>query len=182
MEKNIYIIRHCKAAGQYPEAELTEAGQEQAQELADFLKGTEINRIISSPYLRAKKTIAPFAEETGMEVEIDSRLAERTLDPNAVPDWVQWMKDSFNDLTIRDVGGESGNEATERIAGVINDIVESDVENTAIVTHGGMITLLLHQYDESIGFDQWKAISNPDVYVLRVSDEQAQFERLWGTR
>ncbi|WLV25339.1 histidine phosphatase family protein [Aciduricibacillus chroicocephali] len=179
MEKNIYIIRHCKAKGQYPEAELTEAGQEQAKELAAFLKDIKIERIISSPYLRAKQTIAPFAEAESIEVEIDSRLAERTLDPNAVPDWLQWMKDSFKDLEIRDVGGESGKEATERIAGVIHDIVAGDVENTAVVTHGGMTTLLLRQYDEGIGFDQWKALSNPDVYVLTVSDEEVRYERLW---
>ncbi|WP_143001413.1 histidine phosphatase family protein [Tenuibacillus multivorans] len=36
MEKVIYVVRHCKATGQAPEWELTEQGQQQAQDLAAF--------------------------------------------------------------------------------------------------------------------------------------------------
>jgi len=179
MQKNIYIIRHCKAEGQFPDAALTEAGQKQAEELADFLSGLQVDRVISSPFLRARHTIAPYAERTGKEVEIDSRLAERHLEPDLATDWLAWMKASFTDMDLRDAGGESGGEATNRIADVIHDIVESDVEHTAIVTHGGMITLLLHQYDEQIGFDQWQGLSNPDVFELNVSDGRVSFRRLW---
>lgn len=179
MEKNVYIVRHCKAEGQYADAALTETGQEQTKALADFLAGLKIDRIISSPFLRARQTIAPFAEKAGMEVEIDDRLAERHLEPDRVPDWLEWMKESFHNLELRDAGGESGNEATKRIADVIEDIKASDVENTLIVTHGGMITLLLHQYDERIGFAEWKGLSNPDVYKMRLSDDHVEYERIW---
>jgi len=179
MEKNIYIIRHCKAEGQYPEATLTAEGHEQSKRLADFLSDLKIDRIISSPFLRARQTIAPFAEQVGMDVEIDSRLAERNLDPTFVSDGMKWMKESFTNLELRDAGDESGSEATERIAGVIKDICESDIENTMIVTHGGMITLLLKQYDESVGFDEWLGLSNPDVYVMRVAGDSFGFNRVW---
>jgi len=179
MEQNIYIIRHCKAEGQYPDAALTEEGNGQTRELAEFLKDIQVDRIISSPFLRAKETIKPFAQKAGMEVEIDSRLAERHLDPSIVPDWLEWMRNSFTDLNLRDAGSESGYEATRRIAGVINDIIASDVENTVVVTHGGMITMLMHQYDESIGFEQWKNLSNPDVYAMKITDDHVSFNRIW---
>jgi len=179
MKKKIYIIRHCKAEGQFPDAALTEVGQKQAEKLADFLSDIKVERLLSSPFLRAQQTIAPYAEQTGMKVELDSRLAERHLDPEAVSDWLEWMKNSFTDLSLRDAGGESGEEATQRIAGVIDDIIASDAENTMIVTHGGMITLLLHQFNVQVGFEQWKALSNPDVYVLNVLDGNVTYERLW---
>jgi len=38
--KRIYLVRHCKAAGQEPEAPLTEEGVTQAERLADFFAGT----------------------------------------------------------------------------------------------------------------------------------------------
>jgi len=33
----LFLIRHCKATGQHPDADLTSEGQEQAQALAEFL-------------------------------------------------------------------------------------------------------------------------------------------------
>nr|WP_328797411.1 histidine phosphatase family protein [Lysinibacillus sphaericus] len=47
---NIYVIRHCLAQGQSPDAPLTQTGIRQAESLADFFKDTTIHRIFSSPF------------------------------------------------------------------------------------------------------------------------------------
>lgn len=47
MNKIIYIIRHCEATGQAPDASLTEKGKEQAKKLAVFLSGKKL--IVSFP-------------------------------------------------------------------------------------------------------------------------------------
>ena len=36
MLKKIYVIRHCEAEGQSPEAQLTDRGLEQALDLSEF--------------------------------------------------------------------------------------------------------------------------------------------------
>lgn len=41
----LYLIRHCSAAGQEPDAPLTEAGHEQAHLLRDFFHEIPIDRI-----------------------------------------------------------------------------------------------------------------------------------------
>jgi 2,3-bisphosphoglycerate-dependent phosphoglycerate mutase len=51
--KNIYLIRHCEASGQEPEAKLTNEGIKQAQKLCSLLKDEEIKYIQSSPFERA---------------------------------------------------------------------------------------------------------------------------------
>ena len=61
-EKKIYLIRHCKATGQEPSAELTNEGKEKALELIPLLYKLNIDHIISSPYKRAIQTITPFSE------------------------------------------------------------------------------------------------------------------------
>lgn len=71
------------------------------------------------------------------------------------------------DLKYKD--GGSSNEAKNRIVEVVNDIVESHSENTIIVAHGGIISLLLNHYDQNFGFEEWKSLSNPDVYQLKIS-------------
>ncbi|WKL00703.1 histidine phosphatase family protein [Paenibacillus amylolyticus] len=51
--KSIYLIRHAKATGQEPHAELTNEGIRQAEKLADILAHHSITYIVSSPWKRA---------------------------------------------------------------------------------------------------------------------------------
>lgn len=84
--KQVYIVRHCKAAGQEPDAPLTETGAKQAVELAEFFSGKEVDFILSSPFERAYRTITPLADRIGLDVALDNRLAERVLSSNNYED------------------------------------------------------------------------------------------------
>ena len=101
MTKNIYIIRHCEATGQSAKAPLTEKGFKQASVLANFISGLKIDKIISSPYVRALQSIKPFAEENNLEVEIDERLGERILSSVSFPDWLEKLEATVTDLDMK---------------------------------------------------------------------------------
>ncbi|MBO0992694.1 histidine phosphatase family protein [Bacillus sp. SD088] len=180
MNKNIYIIRHCEAKGQSPDSLLTEKGFMQAKALADFLSDMKVDRIISSPFLRAIQTIKPFAEKMDLDIETDSRLTERVLSSMSFPDWQEKLETTFEDMDLKYEGGESSNEAQNRIVEVLNDILASDSEHILIVAHGGIISLLLRQYDQNFGFEQWKKLSNPDVYLVRILQKDCYIKRLWA--
>jgi 2,3-bisphosphoglycerate-dependent phosphoglycerate mutase len=89
MSQILYLVRHCQASGQEPDAPLTEIGQQQAilrrrhsvNALADWLCEVSIGRIISSPFIRAYRSIVPLSEYLGLTIEIDDRLVERVLSP-----------------------------------------------------------------------------------------------------
>ena len=76
------VLRHASAGdrrrwdGDDRLRPLDERGQRQAAELVDELSPLEIRRIVSSPYARCVQTVEPLAEELGLEVELDDRLAE----------------------------------------------------------------------------------------------------------
>ncbi|WP_059172443.1 histidine phosphatase family protein [Bacillus sp. FJAT-27445] len=178
--RTIFLIRHCQAEGQEPEARLTEAGEKQARELAAFLKNSQIDYIVSSPFERAVSTIGPFAVEAGIEVETDERLSERVLSGAPHPDWLNMLKKSFNDPDLAFDGGESGGAAAKRGVEVIIEVQGKPAENVAIVTHGNLMALILKHYDESYGFEQWKALSNPDVYEIHIDGEKTKIKRIWG--
>lgn len=78
------LIRHCESIGQAPEAPLTEHGRAQALALAAHLAQHPIDYVVSSPYVRACETIAPFAGRAQLAVHIDERLAERRLSPEPI--------------------------------------------------------------------------------------------------
>ncbi|MBW4539579.1 MAG: histidine phosphatase family protein [Myxacorys chilensis ATA2-1-KO14] len=47
----LYLVRHCQATGQKPDAPLTEIGQQQAIALADWLGATQIERVLNPMYI-----------------------------------------------------------------------------------------------------------------------------------
>ncbi|SHG29796.1 histidine phosphatase family protein [Ornithinibacillus halophilus] len=181
MNKNIYIIRHCEATGQPSESPLTEKGFTQAKKISEFLSDKQVDRIISSPYLRAVQSIKHYATSKDLDIETDNRLTERVLSSTYFPDWMDKLEATFKDMDLTYEGGESSNEAMKRIVEVVNDVVASRSRNTIIVAHGGIISLLLHHYDKNFGFEAWKRLSNPDVYQLSITSEETHIKRLWTT-
>jgi len=178
--KNIYIIRHCEAVGQPPESPLTERGLKQSNDLADFFDNITVDRIISSPYKRAIQTIQPLANQLNIEIEIDSLLKERVLSTNQLSDWFEKLKQTFEDFHIKFEGGESSKEALKRIVEVVDNVLKSEFENTIIVTHGNVMSLLLNHYNKEFGFAEWSSLSNPDIYLLKSDGNEITFERLWS--
>lgn len=181
--KNIYLIRHCKAFGQPAEAELTEVGLAQAQELKNYLLKYNINYIVSSPYVRAIKTITPFAEHLNLKINIDERVREKLLLPYVVEDYTPYLLAAYEDMDITFEGGESSNQATKRAIEALNDTLKLEEENVAVVTHGELFSLIMRYFDKVSGFDFWKNLSNPDVYLLRFESSDINsiidIKRIW---
>ena len=175
----LYLIRHCQAEGQEPEAQLTAEGHEQAGKLAVFLEKYNINRIISSPFRRAIQTITPFAQKQNLEIEVDERLKERILSSEHLTDWFEKLKRSFEEEDLKFTGGESSKEATKRIGSFITEISKMQTDPIAIVTHGNLSALLLNSLSQDFGFDNWLSLSNPDVYLLENHSGDFAYKRIW---
>jgi 8-oxo-dGTP diphosphatase len=78
----VYLVRHARA-GKRGEWEgddrlrpLDERGMRQAQGLIEQLSGREIERILSSPYVRCVETVEPLAEARGLPLEPEEAFAE----------------------------------------------------------------------------------------------------------
>lgn len=176
--KKVYVVRHCAAEGQSSESPLTATGCRQANELATFFDNVKVERIISSPYKRAIQTIQPLAERLNIEIEMKSQLEERVLSTEPLPDWFEKLRKTFDNPDLKFEGGESSEEAANRIMEVVEDVFKSEFENTIIVTHGNLMALLLNHYNKEFGFDQWANLSNPDIYLLNSDSNGVTFERI----
>ena len=176
MEKTIYLVRHCQATGQEPDVELTEEGKKQAQELVRFFETRTIQHIISSPFTRAIQSIKPLADSQGLKIEIDGRLAERRLISETLTDWLERLEDSIEDLELKMAGGESSREVTK----VGMAVLEAAQDGTVLSTHGNIIGLLLKRIDGLRGFKEWKELSHPDVYEVKVEKGNYFARRIWS--
>lgn len=176
--KKIYVIRHCKAEGQPAESPLTKEGFSQAEALSTFFDNVKIERIISSPYKRAIQTVEPLSKRLNVEVEINDYLKERLLSNEPLSNWLEKLRKTFDNPNLKFAGGESSKEAVNRIVGVVESAFKSDIENTIIVTHGNLMALLLNYYNQQFGFEEWAALGNPDIYLLKSDRNEITYERI----
>ncbi|MED1092272.1 histidine phosphatase family protein [Bacillus paramycoides] len=178
--KKIIVMRHCSATGQERNAELTNEGRDQSNTLAKFLieNHLQIDYIISSPFVRAIDSIRPYALQANLPVQEDERLAERILSTVSMDDWLQKLEYTFSDIDIAFSGGESTKQAMDRAISLIQEVLKLEHDTTLLVTHGNLLTLVLKHFDHTIGFGEWKALTNPDIYEITI-DEQSIIKRLW---
>jgi 2,3-bisphosphoglycerate-dependent phosphoglycerate mutase len=175
---SLLLVRHCQTTGQSADDPLTELGHAQAAALTEFLAGFPVARLISSPYTRARQSIAPFAARSGLPVAVDPRLAERTIAPARLPlpNWRELVERAFVDPDHREPGGESGRDVLDRVWAAVTEAADGD-GLAALVGHGHAFGLLLHAIDPRFGFAGHAAMTNPDVY--RLERAPWRFERLW---
>src|SRR5699024_1548775 len=108
-------------------------------------------------------------------------LHERVLSIEPVDDWLNELEHSFQNPNYRLPGGESSNDAIERINDSLENIFENDdVSDIALVTHGNLLTLLLSQYDPSFNFEKWKRLQNPDIFLIHYDHGVQSIEHLWN--
>jgi 2,3-bisphosphoglycerate-dependent phosphoglycerate mutase len=181
MNTTIYLIRHCQATGQEPDAVLTAEGERQAEKLADFLSDVPIARIVSSPFVRAVQSIKPLAHRLRLQIETDPFLQERILSDSPLPHWRENLRQTFEQLDLRFPGGESSREAMQRASAAVQDILlhQQPTEVIAIVSHGNLSTLLLKHFDEAIGFSTWEAMTTPDVFCIQPDEAGVSITRIW---
>jgi 2,3-bisphosphoglycerate-dependent phosphoglycerate mutase len=178
MSHILYLVRHCQASGQEPDAPLTEIGQQQAIALADWLREVSIKRIISSPFTRAYQSIVPLSEYLGLTIEVDDRLIERVLSPVPLDNWREQLAKTFIYLDLSFEGGESSRTAMMRGVSVVNQAMQQTTDPVVFVTHGNLMTLILKHFNERVGFAEWENLRNPDVYCIQFKGEEACTARM----
>jgi 2,3-bisphosphoglycerate-dependent phosphoglycerate mutase len=162
----LYLVRHCQSSGQAPDAPLTDLGHEQARRLAETLQPLGIARIVASSYLRAVQTVEPLAQLLGLAVETDDRLTERVLSTEPLDDWRQHLQAAWDDHDRVLPGGESSRQAMARGLASLCEVVADPRQPVVVVSHGNLISLLLHAFDGRPGFATWEALSNPDLFEV----------------
>jgi alpha-ribazole phosphatase len=140
---------------------LNDRGRQQAARLAEHLKATEqVEAVYCSDLLRAHETAAIVARPFQIEPVSDSRLREfhfgnwEGLTFNQVyasyrEEFEQWFN---NPEDFRVPGGESFSDLARRSLEAIEDVCKKHAGTTLIITHGGVIKVMLCQL---------QSISNP---------------------
>jgi isoleucyl-tRNA synthetase len=182
------VTHTCSGKGTHP---LTEKGREQTQALAQTLKDTRIDIVISSPLVRAKETATILAGVLNLEVAEDERLREI--------DFGSWEGRTRKDLEENDrlyadylktpVGeekyefkyaGESRKEVESRVRAFIDDSnAKYPGKNILVVGHGivgAMLHKLLEDLDMKDFFEAEKHIHYAQATTFYVRPDGKAFD------
>ena len=176
----IYFIRHAQADNTNNDNRnrpLTEKGLVDRTLVTDFLKDKEIDVIISSPYKRAVDTISDFAELVGIEIEIIEDLREREAASErftSINDFSSYKKMQWNDFNYKISNGESLSEVQARNIDAIGNIINKyRNKNIVIGTHGTALSAIINYYDNTYGFDEYKAMEMIMPWVVKMDFENS---------
>jgi 2,3-bisphosphoglycerate-dependent phosphoglycerate mutase len=181
----IYLVRHAESlpSADVPAAEwpLSTRGQEQALALVGVMRALAIDAIYSSPYPRALHTLTPLAEALGKQVIVEPALHERVLARRNLGDEFWPVIDRYwadADFALPD--GESNRACARRMAQAIDRLAaQHRGETIALASHGNALALYLGTIDPSFGYEQWRAMRNPDLFRISYEGERATWD---GTR
>lgn len=125
MLEELYLIRHAapdRSTGVpyqiHPGPPLTEVGRREAVELAEWLEGRGVERVLCSPFERTTQTAAAIVDRLGLDVTFVEALRE------GAP-------------------GERIEQITPRVAELLAQVDDSPLRSVAFVTHGACVKALL---------------------------------------
>lgn len=87
---HLYLVRHAKAGSRHDwdgpddQRPLSKKGRRQADSLVKLLFDKQVERVLSSPFVRCVETVQPLADKLGLTVENAEALAEGARAKEAV--------------------------------------------------------------------------------------------------
>ena len=157
--QTIYLVRHGETdwnrsgtlIGQN-DISLNKNGRNQAAKVAQWLKTKGIQSIYASTLSRARETSLIISKATNIEINLDSRLREinaglwtgrdkEKLKKEEAAVWFSWRNGNEN---IKPSLAESYKDLQNRSMRAFNEICQG-MERTAVVTHHGVIRVILAQ-------------------------------------
>jgi len=157
--KEITFIRHAESAANRAgiwngrsDGPLSEEGHSQVKALGARFRGSSFDAVISSPLERARRTAVAFSDDVILDpefVEIDLGRWDGWTTEEVQSQDAPALRSAISERTSpMGATGETLNEAGERVLNAVDKLVASLPEGSsaAVVTHGGLLQTILHQY------------------------------------
>ena len=149
----LLLLRHALPVSGHADPGLSDVGRAQAEQVAQWLKVSRVDALLTSPLRRARETVAPIEASLGLTAEVIYDLREWELDdPNHVYDAVEDMApDDPRLLAVAegrydDFVPELDTAAfQQRTVTAIEDVFarHQHQERIVVSTHGGFISAYL---------------------------------------
>ena len=168
---SVYLIRHGKSELEGADAErgLEPEGHVHAEQIAGRLVAVTppVKALYVSPFRRAGLTMEPLAKRLGLPVAVADEFREKHMSDEPIADLGATRQKMWEDFDFRLPGGETNAEAQVRATTALKKIRSAHPdEAVAVVSHGTLMGLILNTYDPNFGYEEWLAITMPDIFRI----------------
>ena len=185
--KKIWLVRHAESTCQSGETddsvnpELSDRGKQQARHLSFYFTDTKFDLALISPLARAWQTFDLSGIQTRL-CEFDSRLIES--------DWGNEEKYRASlPISTPKIAEPDRHEAwlrsdNDRITGLMEDLLEWDVEKILCIGHWGSLHQLLLSFIGATTLEHYfrATLDNASVSLLEIDDQGLRCLRYWNDR
>jgi 2,3-bisphosphoglycerate-dependent phosphoglycerate mutase len=171
----IYFVRHAEPDYSVHDDEirpLTQNGEIAAQKVACFFEDKGIEVVLSSPYKRAVDTIKPYANKSGLQIELVYEFRERKVDSCWIEDFKSFTQKQWADFDYKLSDGESLGEVQYRnITALKRTLDEYSGKNIIIGSHGTALSTIINHYDPTFGYDDFEKIKTVMPWIVKFTFE-----------
>jgi len=180
--ENDFMVKQL-LAGRLPEVHLNQAGQLQAEKIAELLQHLPIKAIYASPLERTRETAEPLAKALNLQVIPRPDLLE--------VDYGEWQGHAFDWLSqqtewkvlhktptqVRFPGGETLVEAKDRVSREISSLcgMHDSKDMFACFTHADLVRMVVvHYLEMPLDYYNRLYIGPASITALEVNEESAR--------
>lgn len=150
---------------------LSEEGRAACQPLAQDLRGYDFASIVSSSEPKALETAQIIGQVLSKPVRTANDLFEH--DRSNVPhmdtrDFISLVAHFFKEPDALVLGIETADEAYERFAAAVDEVIQQEQGDVAIVTHGTVISLFAERRAKQDPFALWRRMGLPSFTVFEM--------------
>ncbi len=166
---HIYLIRHAEpdfSVHDDATRPLSPKGLEDAERIQAFFSCIPVHAFYSSPYKRSIDTMKSAADAQGKSIKLIDDFRERAVSNEWIDDFDAFALRQWSDFNFRLPHGESLNETTTRNIRALSKILaRHQNETVAIGSHGTAISTIIHHYDPSFVYSDFKSIQSVMPFI-----------------
>lgn len=174
----IYFVRHAEPNYNNRDdmsRELSTKGMVDRELVTQFLSDKNIEVVLSSPFKRAVDTVAHFADNKGLNIEIVDDFRERKVDSIWIEDFASFSKAQLADFNYKLSDGESLNEVQNRNISALNSVLEKyKGKKIAIGSHGTALSTIINYYDKSFGYEDFERIRTVMPWIVEFTFQNTE--------
>ncbi|MFG1931610.1 histidine phosphatase family protein [Mycobacterium sp. NPDC048908] len=194
------FVRHGESAANaagvidtsVPGPHLTSVGQQQAEDIADALKGNAYDGVYASSMIRTQETAQPLADKLGLPItvlpgvrEIDAGVFEGQSEDSGlgrigyVLGPVAW---TLGARFVPVLGAADGNAFDARVDDAVQTIYDSGDRNAVVFSHGATIMFwtMMNVDNPDLGLLLRHPLDNTDVVVITGNPEDGWTLENWA--
>ena len=181
----LYLVRHGESEGNvkrifcgHTDVDLTENGRLQAQNMAKIFEDINIEKIYSSPLIRAYNTANENSKLKNIQIETHDFLKERYFGDFEGLTWeeveIKYPEEAKKCIEQNFMYNYINGETFDDVINRVSKFLENIADNSVIVAHGVLIHSILYHLN-FIGFDNMYEYPVGNCDIICIEDNKIRY-------